>query len=202
MACPFVIAPASGKWRPAHAGHMAVGGMTARHEGMDRPHHHVVNRAALNAAVADTLTHIAACAVCALAEVTAQQRGRELGALGWVDDLPVAVRDQYYRETATRYCVEGQALTVEFRQFGVWLLTNERRYRRNPAIYAWLNREDSEVFHRVRDNDGSLTICKLPIGPRWVKSTRMPQGRFHCGGACFYGSTVRELTHNSVNGTF
>ena len=91
--------------------------MTARHDGMDRPHIHKADRAALDAALLASRAHLWVCAVCALAQATTQQRGLELGVLGphltttnMADVVPEPLRDQFFRETATLFCDEGQRL--------------------------------------------------------------------------------------------
>lgn len=66
---------------------------------------------------------------------------------------------------------------------------------RAERAYAW-RAEPGAVFHRVRPDDASLTVCKLRIDTsKWRVSNKLPDGRRHCGGVCFFGATVEELTH-------
>ena len=70
----------------------------------------------------------------------------------------------------------------------------------SERAYAWRNRVGSR-FHRVRADDPDLTVCKLRIdGSDWRASNKMPPGREHCGGACFFGASVGELLHGAPLG--
>ncbi len=86
--------------------------MTARHEGADQPHHHEVDRAAVERATGIVVVHLGACMVCALAQTTVLQRGAELDALGDIDSTPAHNRDRLYAETHILYCGEGLRLML------------------------------------------------------------------------------------------
>src|SRR5437879_2184217 len=86
---------------------LAVDRLTARHEGSDRPHTHLVDAAALATAKRAAVQHIRDCVVCALAYVAVQQRSSEFQALGVLDSTPTASRDQLYAETHILYCGHG-----------------------------------------------------------------------------------------------
>jgi len=73
--------------------------VTARREGADQPHYHLVDPAALDLATGAAMAHITGCAVCTLAYHAVQRRGDELGALGDVESTPATGRDRLYGET-------------------------------------------------------------------------------------------------------
>ncbi len=86
--------------------------MTARQEGADQPHHHVVDPAALALATRTAMIHIRACVVCTLASLAVQRRGIELEALGDIASTPAHNRGRRYAETRLLYCAEGLPLML------------------------------------------------------------------------------------------
>jgi hypothetical protein len=91
---------------------MAAERVTARHEGADRPHRHVVNPAALAAANRAAMAHVGQCVVCTLAYLAVQQRGTELDALGTIESATDRNRDRLYAETRILYCADGLRLVL------------------------------------------------------------------------------------------